>query len=326
MSVQSKTALVIGATGGFGGATARALASHGWRVRALHRNPQAARTATGLAAEWVKGDAMVEADVRRAAEGASAIVHAANPPGYKNWAGTVLPMMEASIAAARAEGARILLPGNVYNYGPDARGLIAEDAPQHPQTRKGKIRVVMEQRLRDAGQQGVKSVVLRPGDFFGLGAQSNWMGAGIIQAGKPVRSLTYPGPLEVRHAWAYLPDLGETAARLLDREADLAAVASFQFGGHALTGRELVAAFEAVLGRKLPVRGFPWLAMAAITPFNETLRELSEMRYLWRETVLMDNRRLVDFLGAEPHTPIEQALEATLRGLGCLGETTAQAA
>ena len=327
MSTQpSKLALVIGATGGFGGATARALLAHGWRVRALQRNPEAARAATGLDLDWARGDAMIAKDVLAAADGASVIVHAANPPGYRNWAGTVLPMVENSIAAARSQGARILMPGNVYNYGPDARGLLAEDAPQHPQTRKGRIRVALERRLREAGQDGVKSVVLRPGDFFGQGAQSNWIGAGIVQAGKPVRSLTYPGPLDVRHAWAYLPDLAEAAAQLLDREADLAAVASFQFGGHALTGHELAAAFEAVVGRKLPIRGLPWLALGAIAPFNETLRELSEMRYLWRETVLMDNRRLVDVLGAEPHTPIEQALETTLRALDCLEAPRAQAA
>ena len=33
------TALVIGITGGVGGAVARALLRHGWRVVALHRDP-----------------------------------------------------------------------------------------------------------------------------------------------------------------------------------------------------------------------------------------------------------------------------------------------
>lgn len=320
------TVLVIGATGAFGGAAAGALVAHGWRVRALQRDPDAARARSGLAVEWVKGDAMRAEDVRRAAEGVRAIVHAANPPGYRNWAGTVLPMLDNSIAAARSEGARLLAPGNVYNYGPDARGLIAEDAPQHPQTRKGRIRVALEQRLRDAGQDGVKSVVLRAGDFFGPGGQGSWMGAGVVQAGKPVRTLSYPGPLGVRHAWAYLPDLAEAAAQLLDREAELAAVASFQFGGHALTGDELVAAFQRVLGRRPAVRQFPWLAVTAAAPFNETLRELIEMRYLWRETVLMDNARLTALLGAEPHTPIDEALRATLIAFGCLEDAPARAA
>jgi len=325
MSIQpSKTALVIGATGGFGGAVAARLLASGWRVRALHRNPEAARAATGLAADWVKGDALQAADVAAAAEGVQAIVHAANPPGYRNWAGLVLPMMENTIAAARRSGARILLPGNVYNYGPDvfesgAFGpLIAEDAPQHPMTRKGKIRAEMERRLRQAGQDGVKSLILRAGDFFGPATDSSFLARGIIQAGKPVRAITYPGPLEVRHGWAYLPDLAAAAVQLLDREADLSAVASFHFAGHALTGHELVAAFGTVIGRKLPVRPFPWFMLSAIGPFNETFRELAEMRYLWRETVVMDNARLVRELGDEPHTPIEQALAATLAGLGSL--------
>jgi nucleoside-diphosphate-sugar epimerase len=312
--------LVVGATGAFGGEVAETLLASGWRVRALHRNPDQARAATGLAADWVRGDALERADVLRAAEGVQVIVHAANPPGYRNWAGLVLPMMDNTIAAGRREGARILLPGNVYNYGPDARGSVAEDAPQHPLTRKGRIRVELERRLRQAGQEGAKSLVLRAGDFFGTRTTTGWMGQVMFQAGKPLRSITYPGPLGVTHAWAHLPDLARAAVRLLDMEAELSAVASFHFAGHALDGRQMVAAFESVVGRKLPVRSFPWFALTAAGPFNETLRELSEMRYLWRETVLMDNTRLVKTLGAEPHAPIEAALAATLRGLGCLAD------
>jgi hypothetical protein len=32
----------------------------------------------------------------------------------------------------------------------------------------------------------------------------------------------------------------------------------------------------------------------------------------------MDNRRLVDFLGHEPHTPLDEAIRTTLAGAGCL--------
>lgn len=320
-------ALLIGATGAFGGETARQLAAAGWRVRALHRRPDEASSQTGLAAEWVKGDAMVRDDVLRAAEGAKVIVHAANPPGYRNWKGLALPMLENTIAAATRQGARILLPGNVYNYGPDAFGApIDEAAPQTPRTRKGLIRVAMERRLAEAGQTGAKSLVLRAGDFFGPAYDGAWMGRIIFQAGKPVRALSYPGPLGVRHAWAYLPDLAATAVRLLEVEDELAAVASFQFAGHALTGEELRAAMQRVVGRSLSVRPFPWFALAALGPFNETFRELMEMRYLWRETVVMDEARLTAVLGAVPHTPIDQALETTLRALNCLQPRAALAA
>jgi nucleoside-diphosphate-sugar epimerase len=308
-------ALVIGATGGFGGATAAALLAHGWRVRALNRDPEAAASASPLPVEWTRGDAMVRDDVRRAAEGVKVVVHGANPPGYRNWKGLVLPMLENSLAAAGAEGARLLMPASVYNYGPDAFPLIDEAAPQNPLTRKGAIRVEVERRLRQANQAGTKTLTLRAGDFFGPGATNGWLQQGMVAPGKPLTAVTYPGPLGVRHAWAYLPDLGETAARLLDLEAELAADASFNFGGHQIDGHELLAAFEGLAGRKLAVRPFPWFALHAVAPFNETLRELLEMRYLWRDTVLLDNRRLAAQLGAEPHTPLAAALAATLAGL-----------
>ena len=59
-------------------------------------------------------------DVRAAAENVSLIVHAVNPPGYRNWGDLVLPMIDNTIAAANASGATVLLPGTVYNFGPDA--------------------------------------------------------------------------------------------------------------------------------------------------------------------------------------------------------------
>lgn len=111
-----KLALVLGATGGIGGAVARKLQARGWTVRALNRNA-AKVSASGQGFQWVQGDAMNAADVRKAAEGADLIVHAVNPPGYRDWEKLVLPMLDNTIVAARAVGARILLPGNVYNFG-----------------------------------------------------------------------------------------------------------------------------------------------------------------------------------------------------------------
>jgi len=44
------------------------------------------------------------------------------------------------------------------------------------------------------------------------------------------------------------------------------------------------------------------------------------MRYLWKVPVKLDNRKLIAFLGEEPHTPTQEALRLTLEGLGCLDE------
>ena len=323
-----KTALVIGATGSIGGEVAAALLARGWQVRALNRDPQrAARHAVGREAiEWVKGDAMVAADVTAAAEGVQVIFHGANPPGYSNWARLVPPMLESVIAAARATGARIAFPGNVYNYGPDAWPLISETSPQHPRTRKGAIRVQLEARLAETAAEGVRSLVVRAGDFFGPVSDTSWLTEGWVNKGKPIRAVTLPGPATVTHDWAYLPDFAETFVRLIERETELPAHAVFNHRGHVLTGAEMATALERVAGRKLARHSLPWLAMAAVSPFVAMLREMLEMRYLWEHDVVLDNAKLVSVLGEEPHTPLDQALRSALEGQGCLEPRQAKAA
>ena len=317
-----RTALVLGGSGGIGGETARALTRHGWAIRALSRDAEkaGARAAAGDHWQWVPGDAMDRASVVAAAKDTSVILHAVNPPGYRNWGGLVLPMIENTIEAARASDARILLPGTIYNYGPDAFPLLSEDSPQHPATRKGRIRVEMEQRLAHAADDGVRSLVLRAGDFFGPQPGQSWFSQGMVKPGKPVRTITMPGRKGVGHSWAYLPDVAETFACLVEREASLARFERFHFGGiWDADGLQMAEAIRRAAGDPgIKVKKLPWTLMGLMSPFDETVREMMEVRPLWQEPIRLDNARLVAFLGAEPATPLDQAIEATLRGLGCL--------
>ncbi|HYW92111.1 MAG TPA: NAD-dependent epimerase/dehydratase family protein [Gammaproteobacteria bacterium] len=316
------TALVLGITGGFGHAAARALDRHGWRLRAMHRDPDRARGAVTQpeTLEWRRGDAMRREDVAAAARGADVIVHAVNPPGYRNWRGLAPPMLAHSIDAAGQAGARLVFPGNVYNYGPDAWPLVAETAPQHPRARKGAIRVELERMLAGAARAGARVLIIRAGDFFGGPGRGSWFDAVMVKPGREVRSITYPGAHDAGHAWAYLPDLAEAVARLADRDGELAPLESFHFGGHYLDpGIEMAEAIRRVTARRdLPVRGLPWIALRLAAPFNETYRELLEMRYLWDISLRLDNRKLVGLLGEEPHTPLDEAVRQSLVELGCL--------
>ena len=314
--------LIIGATGSFGGHAAAALIKRGWTVRALSRNPEAAKASSGarMPITWIKGDAMNAADVASAAEGVSLIVHGANPPRYHNWASLCLPMLEATIAAAKAQGARIVFPGTVYNFDPDQGPSIAEDAPQAPLTRKGKIRVEMERRLRDASRHGAKVLIVRAGDFFGPAAPNSALAWLTTRAKGAVKSVYLAGPRDVGHAFAYLPDLGETVGRLVDREDELADFEVFHFRGHWIDrGDGLANAIRRVTGRpNLPVKPFPYPLIVALSPFIEMFRELLEMRYLWRRPIGLAGDKLAAFLGAEPHTPLDQAMREALADLGCV--------
>lgn len=315
----SRIALVLGAAGGIGGETASALSRHGWKIRAFSRTARPSSNGSGW--EWVTGDALDRASVLAASRGAHVIVHAVNPPGYRNWARLVLPMIDNTIEAAKASGARILLPGTIYNYGPDAFPVLREDSPQSATTRKGRVRIELERRLSDASRQGVRSLIVRFGDFFGPSPGNNWFSQGMVRPNRPVESITYPGKAGVGHDWAYLPDAGETFAELMDHERELEDFARFHLRGlWDKDGTEMIAAIRRVTGRpSLRVKRLPWFVFRLASPFNEKLRELHATRPLWTTPIELDNTRLLRLLGREPRTDLDRAVETTLRRLGCLG-------
>jgi nucleoside-diphosphate-sugar epimerase len=314
--------LVLGASGGIGGELARQLRDAGWQVRALKRGAaKSVERKDGIT--WLCGDALNRQDVLEAAKDCSVIVHAVNPPGYRRWPELVLPMLDNTIAAAIAQNATIVLPGTVYNYGPDAFPVVTENSPQHPATRKGAIRAQMERHLLEASRSGARVLIVRAGDFFGPKAGNNWFAQGLVKPAQPVKTVNCPGARGIGHQWAYLPDVARTMVELLARRETLDAFASFHMAGHwDADGAQMSAAIRRVVSRctgsEPRVVGFPWRLLTLASPFVTTFREMREMRYLWRTPLRMDNTKVTAVLGREPHTPLEEAVEATLLGLGCL--------
>lgn len=316
-------ALVLGATGGIGGAIASALIRHGWQVRAMVRDPDAAAggwRGGGVVPHFVAGDAMDRDQVISAATdggNVDAVVHAVNPPGYRDWDRLVLPMFDNSITAARAAGgARIVLPGTVYNYDPATTPTIDETSPQNARTRKGRVRIALEERLRAAAPD-VPALILRAGDFFGPGTRSSWFAQAMVAPGKPLRKVTSMAP-GVPHSYAFLPDLAETFARLLDQSEQLEPFELLQFAGHwDETGTAMRDAIRRAAGRDLPERAFPWWLMRLAAPFGGFPREALEIEPVWKQPMRLDNHRLIALLGAEVHTPLDDAVADALADLGC---------
>lgn len=320
MKDNNGSALILGATGGIGSAIAAALLRHGWQVYGFARSTTVAACVDHPGMHWIRGDAMNRRAVERAAMGMDMLVHAVNPPGYRNWDRLVLPMIDNTIAAARAAGsARIVLPGTIYNFNPAQTPLIDANTPQHPTSRKGKIRVTLEKRLAVAAPD-VPSLVVRAGDFFGPGARSSWFSQAMLKPGKAVTRIVNPARGS-GHSWAYLPDLAETFARLMDAKDRLASFERVQFQGlYDANGSTLIHALQQILGHTPRVKPFPWWLMHVLAPFGGFPREASELAPYWRHPVKLDNTRLVDLIGPEPHTALETALRTSFADMHCLSD------
>ena len=303
--------LVLGATGRFGVAACEAFRKAGWSVTAQVRPGAAARAPHGTQVL----ETLDRATVVEGARGMDIVVHALNPR-YTEWERLALPMAYSAIEAAETAGATLIFPGNVYNYGAGLPAVIDETTAMRPTARKGELRVEIEGRMREASDRGLRAIILRAGDFFG-GGRGSWFDL-VIAKDVGRGRVTYPGPLDVVHEWAYLPDLVAALVRLAAVRERLGAFEAFGFSGHAVTGRDLVDAIEKAMRRNLEVKAMSWWLIHVLRRIVPMSRELSEIAYLWQEPHRIAGQKLKAAIGEVPHTPLEVAVARALRELGAV--------
>ena len=298
----SSSVIILGAKGRFGRAAQRAFLEAGWDVTAFGRNWSAPALA---GVTQVSGDAFDSGALIAACVGHDVIVNALNPP-YTQWAKALPALTRNVIKAAQASGATVMIPGNVYTYGQNMPPVLSEDTGQHPTCRKGKLRMTMEERF--AAANDVRTIILRAGDFIEAEQTGNWFDSQITN--KVAKgSIMYPGPTDLPHAWAYLPDMARAMVGLAEKRDSLAKFETFGFAGYTLTGEELIASIQQLVGRTLKRGKMPWFALALMQPFSALMREVYEMRYLWQTAHGIDGTKLQNTLPDWEPTPLDDCLK-----------------
>lgn len=288
----TQTALILGASGGFGGQVAKALESAGWTICRYQRGT----------------------DMTAAAKGADLIVNGLNPPAYHNWDQLIPEITTQVLAAGKASGATILVPGNVYPYGMEP-GPWNADTPHRPVSRKGRIRAEMEARYRAAADQGQRTILLRGGDFLLPEAPQMVMNRvilGEVAKGK----VTALGDPDALHAYAYLPDMARAAVALVGLGQSLPAYADIPFAGHAFTISDLAARISRLSGHPMRTKSFPRWIFTLASPFWELARELREMLYLYDHPHRLDPAPLRRWLPGWQDTPLDEVILHHLRARG----------
>ncbi len=311
-----RTVLILGANGRLGLAAAQAFDAAGWQVLAQVRREAAA----GLPATARLLRQSPAALLRQATQlgPVHAVLHAMNPP-YTRWATEALPLARSAMDLAQTLDARLLFPGNVYNFGAQMPALLREATPQTAHTRKGRIRVAIEAELQSRCEAGpLRATVLRAGDFFGSGSGS-WLDL-VIAKDLAKGKLVYPGPLDRAHAWAYLPDLAQAWVSVAQGPQHTP-FEQLHFTGHTLTGAQLLAGLTSAASRlgRLPagpVRHgtLPWRLIRTLGWVWPAWRELAEMAYLWEVPHALAGQWPAA-LTVPASTPLDTALQQALSAL-----------
>ncbi len=280
------TVLILGPTGRLGRNAALAFENAGWEVRRFDRSKD---------------------NLWDAAWGASVIVNGWNPL-YPQWAAEVPGQTAQIIEVAKAGGATVIVPGNVYVYGAQAPERFAHDTPHLATNPLGRVRIEMETAFKNSG---VQTIVVRSGDFLDTEASGNWFDMIIA---KPVAKghISYPAPLDRPHAFTYLPDIAATMVALANKRGELAMFEDVLVPSFILTGTTLAAAISDVVGHPVRAKRMSWWPIQIASVAWPLGRALVEMRYLWCKPHHIDASRHAELCSDVAQTPLRDALRQAL--------------
>lgn len=307
---------VLGSNGHIGHAAMIAFRDAGWEVTGLGRTNR--RPVAGT--RFVGGDADEVAVVRGAIADADVVVYALHLP-YDQWGnGRAERQLQVVIDALGESGKTLLFPGTIYNYRAGDR-VVSPATRQSAEAQRGEIRIRLETMLREAATAGkFQTLILRGGDFYGPGNRGEWFEQAMLMDARKGR-VYHIGDLDLRHSWAYLPDLARAFAVLAEKRGSLGQFENFHFAGHWVSHGQMMASITAALPRLVKVVAFPWWSMGLIGLVNPVMRDINRMRYLWRNEMELVDPRLDAMLGKDFATPFEVAVAATVEEL--MGEKKA---
>lgn len=309
--------LVLGA-GGVGRSTTSELVALGHTVTLASRSGRVTRRPWEAnhpdAVEIVAADAGDATTITAMARGAVSIVNAVNPPSYTTWDTDWPPVAAATLRAAEASGAGLVIIGNLYGYG-RVDGPMHEDDQMRPAGHKGQLRADMWTEALARHEAGrLRVTELRSSDYFGPGTtpRTSYLNDILIDRLLAGSSPLVPvGRADAPHSWTYVPDVGLLAAR----------IATGGVGwGHAWhvptaparTFAEAAADIARIAGVRLrAVRVLPrplGTAAGVVIPF---MREVRETRHQFERPFVLDSTLTEQTFGLAP-TPWEDALATTI--------------
>ncbi|MDD1505509.1 SDR family NAD(P)-dependent oxidoreductase [Lysinibacillus sp. CNPSo 3705] len=303
-----QTALVIGASGGMGYALVNELVSRNIQVKAFARNKEklVALFQHHKNVEIISGDVFNEQDLMKASNGVDIIFHAISFP-YQDWEKLHMRCVDMVINIAERRGAKIALVDNIYAYGRQSTNPVIEQAKKEPQTKKGKIRLMMENKLKNSN---VPSLIVHFPDLYGPNAENTILYDTLKNVAQGKKA-NFVGNMQVKREFLYTVDGAKAMVELALRDDtynqnwNVPAV-------HPITGEELVKILREITGYKKGIRTISKGMVQFIGAFNPNMREVVEMLYLTEEPVILSGKKYEKEIGPLPRTSYRVGLEETI--------------
>jgi nucleoside-diphosphate-sugar epimerase len=213
-------------------------------------------------------------------------------------------------AAAKAK-ARMIFPGNVYIYGHSQTEKVREDHPRNPCSKKGRIRVEIEDTFMRYSREGrVPCVIMRFPDYYGPNATS--VVDGIFRSAVKNKTARWYGRLDAIHEFIFISDAA--MAMIMAAERHDAVSQDFNVPGpEPIRVRDWVSLVFKGVGNEPKMTGTSRAFIRLAGLFNPMAREFAEIQYLTEEPLILDGNKFNNFFGSNyPTRSYQEGIRETL--------------
>ena len=186
-------------------------------------------------------------------------------------------VMRNVIDACKQHGARLVFFDNVYAYG-RVDGIMTEDAPFNPISKKGEVRAKIATMLLDEMHSGnLQAMIVRSADFYGPNAVQSFLHAAVFERLKSGKTPQWIGNPKTVHSFTFTPDAGRAVAVLGRSSEAYGQTWHLPTTKEPLTGADFVRLACELAGRPYKLQVAPRWMLKLMGIFMPVLRENDEM-------------------------------------------------
>jgi nucleoside-diphosphate-sugar epimerase len=300
--------VVLGARGVVGLAVLEELKSKNFNSTGILRSGIIPNTNT------LNADLLNRASTEQATSGASHVYLCAGLEySTKIWKRDWPILIDHVISACEKSGSKLIFLDNIYMYGPAPLSVpFDESHPRSPSSEKGKARKIVSEMVLQAHKQGrIQAIIARAADFYGPHVTNCALYPSLIENMIKNKNPQSIAKLDVKHTYAYTPDLGQALVALAMEDSCYGEVWHLPVS-EPVTIPEIISKINPLLGTNYEASYVPTLLRKTLSLFIPSLRELDEMMYQFSYDYIMSYAKFQKKFPKWKTTPIDDGLKAMI--------------
>jgi nucleoside-diphosphate-sugar epimerase len=288
---------ILGAGGAVSNQLLPVLQQNNERIRLVSRNPGGSANAESIAADITNYEQALNAIKN------SDVVYLLVGLKYdiRVWQNSWPKIMSNVINACKATGSKLIFFDNVYMYG-KVDGMMTEETPFNPSSKKGEIRAAIATQLLDEMKAGnIHAMIARAADFYGpVGFNTSVPNMLVFLNLKKGKRAQWLVNAKVPHSFTYVPDAAQALYMLANKDDAFGQTWHMPTANDPLTGEEFIrqAAKDMQTIDNYSVIS-KWM-MQLVGLFNRNIKESVEMVYQNEFPYLFDSSKFNNAFNFEP--------------------------